>query len=157
MFRMTRLTDYGIVLLTHCMRHPERPIHTTRDLAAESNLPLPTVGKILRALARKGILSSRRGVKGGYALVRQADEISIAEIIGALEGPISLTECSGEHPGSCEFEPTCPVGPSWQRINRAVRDALQRITLHELTQPLPERFVNLGGVGGSAVQPSKGL
>src|SRR5262245_27832577 len=109
MIRMTRLTDYAIVLLAYCARHPERPLHSTRDLAEEAHLPMPTVGKILKLLARKGLLVSHRGVRGGYVLSKPADQITVAEIIGALEGPIAITECSHDAPGSCALESRCPV------------------------------------------------
>ena len=145
MIRMTRMTDYGIVLLTHCARQKDRPIHTARDLAAESHLPLPTVGKILKALARAGLLASHRGVNGGYALARRPESISVAEIITALEGPVAITECSGEvHDDRCELERMCPVRSNWQRINDVVWEALSRISLAELTRPLPPRLVALG-------------
>ena len=137
MIRMTRLTDYGIVLLTHIARHPARLTRNAPDLAAEAHLPLPTVSKILKILAREGLLIPHRGAKGGFSLARPPGEITIAEIIAALEGPIALTECSGHAPGRCGIERLCPVGTNWQRINRAVLDALRGITLAEMTSPLP--------------------
>ena len=143
MIRMTRLTDYGIVLLTCCARHPERPTYSVRDLAAEAHLPKPTVGTILKALAQKGLLTSHRGVKGGYSLARRPDEITVAEIISALEGPVSMTLCSGDDHGKCELENHCPVTSNWQRINQVVWDALESITLAEMVRPLPSRFLKL--------------
>ena len=92
MIRITKQTDYGIVLLTHLAANPERQ-YTAPELAAEARLPLPMVSKILKLLARDGLLASHRGVKGGYSLARPAEEISMAEIIAALEGPIAITEC----------------------------------------------------------------
>ena len=92
MIRITKQTDYGIVLLTHLAAHPDRHFNAP-ELAAEARLPLPMVSKILKLLAREGLLASHRGVKGGYSLARPAEEISMAEIIAALEGPIAITEC----------------------------------------------------------------
>src|SRR5436309_13041284 len=123
MIRMTRLADYGIVLLTHIARHPERLTRNAPELAAAAHLPLPTVSKILKVLAREGLLVAHRGAKGGFSLARRPEEISVAEIISALEGPIAITECSVHAPGQCELEWLCPVGSNWQRINETVREA----------------------------------
>src|SRR5690349_20359998 len=101
MIRMTRLTDYGIVLLTHFARHPERLTRNAPELAAVAHLPLPTVSKILKILAREGLLVPHRGAKGGFSLARAADEITIADVISALEGPIALTECSAHGSDRC--------------------------------------------------------
>jgi len=153
MIRMTRMTDYSIVLMTYCARHLDRPIHTTRDLAAEAHLPLPTVGKILKLLARNGLMQSHRGVKGGYALARRPDQITIAEVIVALEGPIAITDCSGELTHRCELECTCPVGGNWQLINEAVRRALGELTLADIAKPLPKTLISVYGAGAGAVLP----
>jgi FeS assembly SUF system regulator len=135
--RLTKLTDYGVVLLTHVARATHRTVHTARDLAHEARLPLPTVGRLLKLLATAGLLTSHRGVHGGYSLARPATEISVAQIIAVLEGPISLTECSDQpSPGTCQFEPHCPTRTNWHKINTAVRDALDSITLADMTQPL---------------------
>src|SRR5207244_2302662 len=84
-------------------------------LASEARLPVPTVSKILKTLARAGLLVAHRGVKGGFSLARRPEEISMAQIISAMEGPIAITECSDNVPGICELEPWCPVGANWQR------------------------------------------
>ena len=111
MIRIAKLTDYAIVLLSHMAREPEGSVCTARGLVADSRLPLPTVGKILKTLSRAGILVSHRGAKGGYTLARSPGEISIAEIVAAVEGPIALTECSAGGPDLCVLEPFCPVRP----------------------------------------------
>jgi len=130
------MTDYGIVLLTHFARHPEEQTHNVRDLAAETHLPLPTVSKILKTLTRSGIVVSHRGVRGGYSLARQPEKISVAEIIAALDGPIAITDCTNGSAGLCDLERLCPVSSNWQRINRAVREALEKISLADMAQPL---------------------
>jgi FeS assembly SUF system regulator len=148
MIRITKQTDYGIVLLTHMAAHGER-LFNAPDLAAETRLPLPMVSKILKVLARDGILASHRGVKGGYSLARLPEEIPVSQIIVALEGPIALTECIEVH-GDCSHESLCRVRANWQRINDAVRQALDGITLADMAQPgLPQGagqgLVTLGG------------
>ncbi|MBK7977550.1 MAG: SUF system Fe-S cluster assembly regulator [Deltaproteobacteria bacterium] len=137
MFRMTKQTDYGIVLLTRFASAPMGQVHTARDLSEETLLPLPMVSKILKVLGRYGLLVSHRGVKGGYSLARRPEQITMIDIVGALEGPVAITECSLERPGACTQEPLCPVRTHWQRINQVVRDALAGLTLAEMTQPLP--------------------
>jgi FeS assembly SUF system regulator len=146
MIRITKQTDYGIVLLTHMASHADRQ-HNAPDLAAEAHLPLPMVSKILKLLTREGVLESHRGVKGGYSLARSPQAISMAEIVAALEGPIAITECIDEE-GDCAHERLCPVRSNWHRINQALRAALEDITLAEMTQPFGaaagEKLVTLG-------------
>jgi Rrf2 family protein len=105
------------------------------------------VSKILKLLVREGILVSHRGVKGGYGLARLPEEISMAEVISALEGPIAITECIDEHSG-CTHAPFCGVQGRWHRINAALREALEGITLAELAEPKAPKLVTLGGGRG---------
>lgn len=134
MIRITRQTDYGILLLSQMARSPLAEVHTAKHAAQLSNIPLPMASKILKALAKGGLLVSQRGVKGGYRLATAADHISIADVIQALEGPIGITECSF-NPGACEQEGTCPVQTNWKRISLAMRDALDRIPLSDMVRP----------------------
>jgi FeS assembly SUF system regulator len=143
MIRITRQTDYGIVLMTHMAGSPERR-YNAPELAEEVRLPLPTVSKILKLLTREGLLESHRGIKGGYSLARQPEDISMAAIIASLEGPIAITECIDDTAG-CIHEPLCRVRGNWQRINEAVRTALAGISLAEMGHPLASRLVTLGG------------
>jgi FeS assembly SUF system regulator len=145
MIRITKQTDYGIVLLTHLATTPERQVNAP-ELAGETRLPLPMVSKILKLLVRERVLVSHRGVKGGYGLARAPEEISMAEVISALEGPIAITECIDEHSG-CAHEPFCGVRGRWHRINTALREALEGITLGEMAdtqKPQPQKLVTLG-------------
>ena len=144
MLRMTKQADYGIVLLTWMASRRDR-LHTAPEIAGSTRLPAPTVSKILKILGRSGLLESHRGVNGGYSLRRPPEEISVAEIIAALEGPIAVTECIDDSPGECSQEAICPVRANWQRINLAIRSALEAITLEEMTHPLPRDLVTLGG------------
>lgn len=141
MIRITKQTDYGIVLLTHLAAHPERQFNAP-DLSMETRLPLPMVSKILKLLAREGLLSSHRGVKGGYGLARLPEEISMAEVIRILEGPIAITECVDDGGGDCAHEAICPVRGHWQKINEVLRSALEGLSLAEMT-PQP-KLVTLG-------------
>ena len=144
MIRMTKQADYGIVLMSRMAIFPER-LFTAAEIAGEVSLPTPTVSKVLKLLARSGLLDSLRGVKGGYYLARAAEEITVAEIISALDGPIGITECIDDTPGECSQEPICPVRGNWQRINEAIRQALEAISLAEMTHRPSRGLVTLGG------------
>jgi FeS assembly SUF system regulator len=136
MVRLSKLTDYGLLLMTLIARGETLGQRTARDLAAESHLPLATVSKLLKELLQSGLLVSHRGIKGGYLLAREPHEISLTEIIAAIEGPMALTECSTEVTGLCNIEAGCPIKSNQRIINQAVRGVLERITLSDLVQPL---------------------
>jgi FeS assembly SUF system regulator len=146
MLRMSKMTDYGIVLLTELARAGNET-RTARELAAGTGVPLPSVSKVLKGLQGAGLLVSHRGATGGYGLAQPAERIPLTEIIAALEGPVSLTECGahGAHPpaGTCELETVCRVRGHWRVINRTIQDALGRLTLADLCAPVP-RLVGLG-------------
>jgi Rrf2 family protein len=95
---------------------------------------------VLKLLHRRGLLRSERGLRGGYRLARPAAEITAAQILDALEGPVALIECA-RHVHHCSIESTCGVGRAWQRVNLAFRRALHEITL-----------VELAGLGGEPVR-----
>jgi len=130
MLRMSKLTDYGTVILACLARHEQAP-HSAAQVAAETGLAQPTVSKVLKALTRAGLVLSERGAQGGYALARPAAKISAAAIIDALEGPVAITACSSSD-GQCDLESVCQVGGAWQRINVRIRAALREISLDDL-------------------------
>lgn len=130
MLKMSRLTDYGTGVLAYLAGAGARP-HSASEVAEQTGLPTATVSKVLKLLTRAGLVTSHRGAQGGYVLSRPAPEITAAEVLDALEGPLALTECSTEA-GICELEPLCLVGNAWQRINIAIRRALEEISLAEL-------------------------
>ncbi len=132
MLRITKQTDYGIVLMTLFVAKSDGQAKSARDLAKETGLPLPMVGKILKLLVRDGMLASQRGARGGYRLSRNASHINVADIIRALEGPIAITECVETGPGGCRFTGACSLQPNWLRINQAIHQALQGITLADM-------------------------
>lgn len=133
MLRVSRLTDYATVVLAQMARDPGT-VHTAADLAELTRLGRPTVSKLLKQLARGGLLTSYRGAHGGYLLARAPERINAAEIIDTVEGPMAMTECSlDDH--QCELEGVCNVGHHWQRISRAIRAALEEVTLADLAAP----------------------
>ncbi len=140
MIRLSKLADYGVVLMTHFAASHE-PLHSTASAAAVTGVPEPTAGKILKLLARGGLLVSRRGSGGGYAMTGEPGDVSIADIVAAVDGPISLTECLDAPGGGCDLEPSCPARGNWRKINDAVRHALEGVTLADMAEPLPEAFI----------------
>lgn len=143
MIRITKQTDYAVVLLTRMSQQPER-LYSAADLATDTRLPAPMVSKILKTLARERLLDSHRGVKGGYALSRSPEDVTVAEIVSAIEGPIGITECIDDTPGECGYASLCGLRSNWNQINSAIRDALDGITLAEMAPPAPARLVTLG-------------
>ena len=136
------MTDYAVVLATH-LAAAEGP-HAARDLALHTQIPEPTASKVLKKLARAGVVVSQRGAKGGYALARPAAQVGIHEVIEAIEGPIAVTECSDDSAdSSCEYETNCEVRANWQRINLAVQSALADISLADMAVPGAAELVSL--------------
>ena len=153
MIRMAKMTDYGFILLARIARGEGQDLNNARALAGATRIPFPMVGKILKALARGGILDSQRGARGGYRLAKLAAEITAADVIRALEGPIAVTACLDDSSDPCQIEALCPTKTNWRRINDAVLGALEGITLSEIARPAEglgtsERERELVGVGG---------
>ncbi len=132
MLRISKLTDYGVVLCSH-LASVGAP-RSVRALAGDTGIPGPTVSKVLKSLARAELVTSTRGASGGYRLARAASEVSVADIIAALDGPIAVTECTDDNAEtSCTHETDCGVRTNWQRINDAVQSALAGISLAEMS------------------------
>jgi FeS assembly SUF system regulator len=130
MLRVTKLTDYATVVLSAMADSPER-VHNATELAERAHLEQPTVSKLLKTLAQAGLVEGFRGSAGGYRLAKPAAQISLIQIVEAIEGPLGMTECSGEH-SSCEHEPHCGVRSKWLRINDVVANALRGVSLAEM-------------------------
>ena len=147
MFRINRQTDYGIFILTSLVQGSRSltgtdsgddepcPLLSASEIATATGLSLPNVSKILKALVRGGILESQRGVQGGYRLTRDPHWITVQEIIEALDGPISLTECADTGPDDCGVGTLCPMSANWRYINDRIRETLEGITLAQMAVP----------------------
>ncbi len=136
MLRISKLTDYGTLVLAQLPASGEG-LASAGQVAAATHLSHPTVSTLLKAWAHAGLVVSERGSHGGYALARPDDEISAAEIIDAIEGPVAITECSSAV-SHCRLEPTCQVGSGWQGISLSIRRALTEVSLADLqTRGLP--------------------
>jgi len=130
MLRMGKLTDYATVLLASLAQEPARH-RAAAELALRTRLGRPTVSKVLKELQRAGMVISSRGSQGGYRLARPPERITAAQILDVFEGPIAITECSGAS-SQCGIERLCRVGGAWQRVNAAIRRALEDVTLEQL-------------------------
>ncbi|MEO7072482.1 MAG: SUF system Fe-S cluster assembly regulator [Rhodanobacter sp.] len=130
MLRVSRLTDYAAAVMT-CLAQHEDDVLSAVQIAEETALELPTVSKLLKLLGHAALVESFRGVNGGYRLARSAADISLAEIVVALEGPIAMTECSLGS-GQCGREASCSVRGSWQQISSILDDALRAVSLADM-------------------------
>jgi FeS assembly SUF system regulator len=131
--RVTKLTDYATLVLTVLASRPD-VVHCAGDLAERAHLEATTVSKVLKPLAHAGLVEGFRGVNGGYRLARAPEQISLIEIVEAIEGPLGMTECS-VHEGNCGIEDHCGVRANWRRINDVVIEALRDVTLAQMLPP----------------------
>ena len=140
MMRMSKLADYSFILLLQ-MVSEDKVSWAASDLADRTTLPLPTVAKLMKLLAKSGVVTGQRGASGGYRLAASAKEISIARIVEAVDGPIALTDCAAKDVGSevdkndihdCAVRSHCPMHGGWNKVNRAMRGALENVFLCDL-------------------------
>lgn len=130
MVRITKLTDYGVLIMAFMAASPSR-LFQAREIAESTTVAQPTVSKLLKKLTKSKLLVSQRGSNGGYHLACSPNQITVAALIGALEGPIAITECNLGH-DYCATAPLCTVKAPWQQINQVITNALQSITLSDL-------------------------
>lgn len=130
MLRITKIADYGFILLAHMAQQDQDSLHNAKDLSENINIPLPTVSKVLKILTQGGVLKSHQGSKGGYSLTRPASKITAVEILEAIEGPLAITDCSSEE--GCERN--CVVSPSWQRVNGTIIKVLKELRLADIAK-----------------------
>ena len=134
MLRISKLTDYAILVMVE-LNEGHGEVLNAHALADLTHLELPTVSKVLKLLSKAGLVQSFRGINGGYAMDREAGSISVADIIAAIEGPIAMTECSVEV-GLCSQEQVCNLRSNWRRISSAVANAMEGVTLAEMSRPI---------------------
>ncbi|MGC1182952.1 SUF system Fe-S cluster assembly regulator [Legionella sp.] len=133
MLRISKLADYGTVVMVYLARHAQE-LCNARDIALHTHLSVPTVSKILKCLTSARLLASVRGMAGGYRLCKSATEISIAEIIFALEKHRGFTECSLQ-PNDCSLQEVCTIQTNWRLISQAIEAALDSVSLDSLAKP----------------------
>lgn len=131
MLKLSRITDYGVVILGQ-LPHDGTSLRSAADLATVTGVPEPTVAKTLKLAAKSDLVIGHRGAAGGYRLARDPQQISVAEIIEAFEGPIALTACVDGSTESCAVETLCPMRDNWATVNQAIRTALSSVTLSDM-------------------------
>ncbi len=133
--RLTHLADYAVVMMTAAARRDAGARLSATELAGETGVPLPTAQKLMGKLAGAGLLTSVRGASGGFALARRGEDISLADIIEAVEGPIAMTQCTGsDEPSDCALDAHCRLKPHMNVVSNAVRGALGAVRLTELAR-----------------------
>jgi len=128
MLRITKITDYGFVVLAYMANNDLSILYNAKELSSAVDVPLPTVSKVLKILTKNGILNSSQGSRGGYCLAKPLEEITAASVIEIFEGPVALTDCSSK--AGCERN--CSNSPTWKKVNRTVNSVLQKLTLKEM-------------------------
>lgn len=134
MLRISKLADYGTVVMVYLAKQSQQ-LCNAREIAFHTHLNVPTVSKILKRLTTAGLLSSVRGVSGGYRLQRSADDISVADILYALDEHRGLTECSMQT-NDCSLRGVCHIQGNWKLISQSIASALESVSLHALAQPV---------------------
>ncbi|HTN12259.1 MAG TPA: SUF system Fe-S cluster assembly regulator [Acetobacteraceae bacterium] len=132
MLRLSKLTDYAVVVLIRLAEDSCEPVQTSPGIALATGVPEPTVAKVLKALGAAQLVTSQRGARGGYRLRQTLDRVTIADVIAAIDGPIALTACVDGSGGCCDVQNICAVKGRWDLVNDAIRDALTGITLAEM-------------------------
>ena len=132
--RLSHLADYAVVLMTAAARRDAGERLSATELSAETGVPLPTAQKLMGVLAGCGLLSSVRGAGGGFALARAASDISLADVVEAVEGPIAMSACS-DGKFDCALDAHCRVKPHMGVVGNAVRGALGAVSLETLCSP----------------------
>ena len=130
--RLTHLADYAVVMMTAAARRPAQARLSATELSEETGVPLPTAQKLMQRLAAAGLLTGQRGAGGGYALAKAVTEISLADIVEAVEGPIAMTQCADGVNHECILDAHCRVKPHMGIVGAKVRGALHAVSLQEL-------------------------
>ena len=142
---MNRLTDYAVVVMAELA--DGGAIATSGTLSIRTGIPQPTVAKLLKVMAHRGLAVAHRGRTGGYGLGRAAADISVAEIIEAVEGRLAVAACVHGSEDECEFEHTCPINGRWDKVNRVIWQALNGVSLADMAAPavpFPTAFEDRG-------------
>lgn len=139
MLRLSKLTDYAVVVMIRLAdgqrvgcRGLDETIQTSPGIAQATGVPEPTVAKVLKLLAACNLVVSIRGARGGYRLSRPLADVTVADIIEAVDGPIALTACVDGGAGGCDVESMCVVKGRWDLVNDSIRAALNHITLADM-------------------------
>ncbi len=135
MFRLSKMTDYGVVVLGQLTGQPGKLL-SAPEITDATGLPGATVSQVLKTLAAAGVVASHRGARGGYELARLPDDITVRELVVAFEGPLAVTACVEGAEDNCSVESLCLLAGGWEQVNTAIRTALDSVTLADLLRPI---------------------
>ena len=140
MLRLSKKTDYALIALKDLAAGPTGASSSAREIAARYDIPVELMAKVLQRLAKSGVLASHQGTRGGYHLARPATQISVVDVVQAVDGPVTVTACS-DADESCDQYSKCNVrDPLWRLKDRIVR-YLAAFTIQELaSDDAPELF-----------------
>ena len=144
MLRISKMADYAVIIMNTLSAHADTIISAV-DIAKDSHLTLPTVSKLLKILVKKNLVRSKRGPKGGYVLKYAPDEITLATIISAMDGPIAMTQCSADTQ-TCTQEAVCSVRTQWSVVNAVVNAALSSLSLKDMSESLATHPLAINGI-----------
>ena len=136
MLRLSKKADYALIAMKHLTLHTDRGAASAREIAEQYDIPIELMAKVLQRLVRRGLLASHHGTRGGYQLARRPTQISVADVIQAIEGPVSVTACSTED-GKCEQYAKCNVRDPLWRVRERILAALGECTIAELAADPP--------------------
>lgn len=133
MIKLSKMTDYAVVILAE-LAHGDGILMTASGLSEKTGLPEPTVAKVLKLLARGGMIESSRGINGGYKLIKMPGDISMASVITSLEGPVQLTSCVDGNEECCNHSLNCAMKGKWNPVNAAMQKALEDVSLAQMLE-----------------------
>jgi Rrf2 family protein len=151
MLRFTREAEYGLLAMTYIATRPDGELAYRREIAEHHNIPREFLAKVLQKLSRRGLIKSYRGIRGGYLLARVPAEISIADIVGAVDGPLALVECARPG-GCCPQEEICGVRNVLWGIQDEILGMLKRVTVKDLSSHVRERGGDLVTIPASSAR-----
>lgn len=144
MLKISKLTDYATVIMSFLALGPEKVVSATH-IAKEIHLGTPTVSKVLKILCEANLVKSYRGTGGGYQLAREAEKISVADVVAAVEGDLAMTECCTAQ-STCALDALCSIKDNWQIINKVILTALSGLSLAQMTRPIKQTSFRLQGI-----------
>jgi Rrf2 family protein len=136
MLRLSKKADYALMAMKHLAVHGDRGAASAREIAGQYDIPIELLAKVLQRLARRGLLVSQQGTRGGYQLARTPALISVADVIQAIDGPVAVTACSTQE-GSCEQYAKCNVRDPLWKVRERILNALGECTIAELAAEPP--------------------
>jgi Rrf2 family protein len=133
MLRLSKKTDYALMAMKHLALHGDSGAASAREIAELYNIPAELMAKVLQRLVRRGLLASHQGTRGGYLLARPSAQISVADVIQAVDGPLTVTACSTDDHG-CDQYTTCNIRDPLWRIKDRILQSLASCTLAEIVE-----------------------